>query len=348
MNEINWVSQEQRKNLWKEAKEKLKSKKIGSIHSLNNLSFLKLTEFRVVVYDQTQKLGEGRFGCAYFCETQAKDSYVLKIFNNNELINKKEIEIANDLGESDLSSIVKIENNQAAVLLKYLGDPLDYYLKDKKLSEDEQFTLAFKILFKIQQLHSGALSKKSIAYAHLDLRPKNITIDTNNDVHLIDFGFAKKLQGQIQLPKGSAQYLSIDCINLDYQSADVFSILRVLFISKIYKQYDRYHSSNLKEVTRNLTDQFIFSDEIIEKYPKLKALLDTSSGLSKKLSIDEIIDKVKQSRADEKIKISDERTEKMLDKKEKSPLMPLYQRQYQYNQDAVWQKPKKASYFIDA
>jgi len=70
-----------------------------------------------------------------------------------------------------------------------LGKSLDTSLW--LVDSDYKPSLARKIAWKIHQLHSGDLSSTHIGYVHLDIKPSNMVLDSENEIHLIDFGTAR-------------------------------------------------------------------------------------------------------------------------------------------------------------
>lgn len=105
----------------------------------------------------------------------------------------------------------------------YLGRPLDKYLSDPKwikATREERFELAIKIALAVHAFHSGQQSKTNTRYYHGDLALRNMTIDNQGQVHLIDVGYTSKLD--------------INSSVSDEVDALLVGILRKVFTSKIY------------------------------------------------------------------------------------------------------------------
>lgn len=68
-----------------------------------------------------------------------------------------------------------------------------------KLSEDHVITILYNMLCAINFLHSANI-------VHRDLKPGNILIDSNSNVQLCDFGFARILPKKTALGKKCEKY----------------------------------------------------------------------------------------------------------------------------------------------
>ncbi|WP_064006416.1 hypothetical protein [Piscirickettsia salmonis] len=63
------------------------------------------------------------------------------------------------------------------------------------ISAQNRFNYAIKICRLLDKLHSRTLSKSGTAYAHLDIKPGNITKDHQGQFHFIDLAACEKLDG---------------------------------------------------------------------------------------------------------------------------------------------------------
>lgn len=99
---------------------------------------------------------------------------------------------ANNLARLDNRNIVKVLDvirafNTCYIVMEYIsGSNLDDYIKQKdRLEEKEAIRIAKEIAKAVGYMHS----KKML---HLDLKPKNVMIDEDGGVHVIDFGLSKQ------------------------------------------------------------------------------------------------------------------------------------------------------------
>ncbi|OAJ33160.1 protein kinase domain-containing protein [Piscirickettsia salmonis] len=134
-------------------------------------------------------LGKTRRNLVTFAQTE--DGQVWAIKESLEIDKGlKESEIACDL---DAAKKMFKDNSKYYQIYRFLGLPLDQYLSQNRLTEEEQLDLAIKVSQAVHHLHIGTHSRTSNCYAHLDLKPSNICIDHEGRIHLIDYGFSERL-----------------------------------------------------------------------------------------------------------------------------------------------------------
>uniref|UniRef100_A0AC34GAC7 Protein kinase domain-containing protein n=1 Tax=Panagrolaimus sp. ES5 TaxID=591445 RepID=A0AC34GAC7_9BILA len=148
-------------------------------------------------YDYIKKLGEGGFGKVYLAkERSTGKEYAIKIidkkkmhkpeFAGRELQNMKSLEHKN---------IIKLYNavetwgdeigDSLYLVMEYAaGGDLYNYIKKNQITEANAKKLFNQIVTGVQYLHS----KK---FAHRDLKPQNILLDSNGDIKIADFGLSK-------------------------------------------------------------------------------------------------------------------------------------------------------------
>lgn len=160
-----------------------------------------------------------------------------------------------------LQSLLNIENQTEKLeenLCKVTG------LVHHELSDDRRLELSIDICLALAFLHEAGV-------AHLDLKPKNITIDSKDRVHIIDFGFSETNPEGIRIvknnsPRGTPLYLP----DYSYHSEeglsriqfDMIALKRVLFFdlefySKdgISKVSEKYRKAN-NVLTQDLVNKF--------------------------------------------------------------------------------------------
>jgi len=131
-----------------------------------------------------------------FAEDEVGDRYAVK----RELFCKKtsnEAHVAYDLGIAGSAVEKKPENSDFTfryLPYRYLGTPLHTYLANTPLTEDQRYVLCIKLAQILDGLHSGKQSNTNQSYAHGDIQYANITVDDNNDPHLIDFEITKPIK----------------------------------------------------------------------------------------------------------------------------------------------------------
>ncbi|ERL60891.1 protein kinase domain-containing protein [Piscirickettsia salmonis] len=175
-------------------------------------------------------------------------------------------------------------NSRDYQIFQFLGTPLNKYLEKNTLTKEQQYTLAIKIAYAVHHLHAGTYSKKGIRYAHLDLKPRNICIDKNSNVHLIDYGESEEIDGTLPFIKGTRSYLPFsDLFEVEKQDLDIFALLRILYLPENFKSYQ------IADDYRVSYNRWIFSDELLFKAPLLEDFLDTADGKTRSISAFDVV-----------------------------------------------------------
>ena len=111
------------------------------------------------------------------------------VFTNYRHKFRKEAENLAKLSHSNIVRVFDVfdENGTSYYVMEFLdGENLDDYIKSKgRLPEDE----AIKIIKEVGSALSYMHSKKML---HLDVKPKNVMMTSDGQVHLIDFGLSKQ------------------------------------------------------------------------------------------------------------------------------------------------------------
>lgn len=185
--------------------------------------------------------------------------------NINARIDEEAIEESENVKNAGehLASQINKEKHQHAIITRYRGRCLRNHLEhNPHLNDVQRIDLALKVVDAVSKLHKRG-------YAHLDLKPDNITIDQKGDVHLIDFGMIKKLDEQKHdVYFGTPAYMpnKQNCKNIAYKDADCFALMRTLFFA---------HEPAVRMQARNPS---VLNMRILENMPVLNDIF-AKSGL---------------------------------------------------------------------
>ncbi len=197
-------------------------------------------------------------------------------------IANNESAISRDLSKSrDTFWVDKDRQTIKTIIYTYLGVSLEKYLKENKnnLTDEQRLDLGIKVTRVLHELHSGLASKTKEMYAHLDIKPGNITIDDDGNVHLIDFGFSEKNPNEMMKKlKGTRDFL-MPCDDHSIQAKwemDVFALMRTLYTPPVFKilsaDLDRYIEC---QRNNNAYNACILTDEIVNNNLFLRAYKQT-------------------------------------------------------------------------
>lgn len=131
--------------------------------------------------------------------------------------------------------------------MPYLGQCLKNVLQLRPVQLDKtlRIRLAIDLCMQVFLLHNGLNSSTGTEYAHLDLKPKNITIDANNKIHLVDYGSAKTHPDEkLYSTLGTAEYSPPGTRSLTKEQMDIIALKR-----SIYAPLKFYCANGLKNLT---------------------------------------------------------------------------------------------------
>lgn len=191
-------------------------------------------------YIVSDTIGQGNFGKVKLgTHVLTGEKVAVKIFNKSKIKDEldlirinQEIDILKYLRHPNLIQLFEtVENSTNIYLVMELaskGDLLDFIIQNRKLSESQARRYFQDIIKAVEELHR-------LKIYHRDLKPKNILIDENLNLKVVDFGLSVR-QDHDRLLKtlcGSPSYLAPEILaGNQYQGAkaDIWSCGVILFV----------------------------------------------------------------------------------------------------------------------
>jgi serine/threonine protein kinase len=271
---------------WDLAKEKLENAPNGSKFKDKLHSFIKVNNAiycmaKVSDRSNDPRLKKGTEGKAKYAISKDATCYVIKITPPRsalDTLKKREQEILFDLNKS-MGTDQRVDKKKIYTVLKYTGVILEKYLAENDLSEDKRLDVAAQLAYNLYSLHHGLTSSSNKAYAHMDVKPDNATIDDKGMVHLIDFGMSKENPLEKTDFRGAINYSGYYELDKKLSGAelDVVALKRSLFMPKEFYCADGHVSRSQREYEK--LNQLL-PKSLLEKY-NLSEFIDTSSTLGK-------------------------------------------------------------------
>lgn len=188
-----------------------------------DITLSKGTSLQKGKYTIVKSLGQGSFGITYLATTQltiqgklgqmdttvqvaikeffmsemnsrSKDGSSIEgsngsLFSNYRQKFRKEAENLSKLDHSNIVHVLDVfdENNTTYYVMQYIdGQSLDeYILQQGCIAESKARAIVKEVGAAVQYMHSNKM-------LHLDLKPKNVMLDQNENIYLIDFGLSKQ------------------------------------------------------------------------------------------------------------------------------------------------------------
>ncbi|KAL5112087.1 Cyclin-dependent kinase-like 1 [Taenia crassiceps] len=147
-------------------------------------------------YEKLSKIGEGAYGMVFKClDTQTGDMVAVKRFNASDddpLVKKialREIKMLKRLKHPNLVNLIEVfrRKRKLHLVFQYIDHSLLHELDSQGpngLNRDKIVRITWQILLGINFCHQSSC-------IHRDIKPENILINSQGEVKLCDFGFAR-------------------------------------------------------------------------------------------------------------------------------------------------------------
>ena len=207
-------------------------------------SYIKTSDRKI--YLVGQNIGSGSRSNVYMAVDENNKHFALKFSMRSgvehDTVQSAENE-ANFYRELGILSSPTIHYHDSKLFAEIFITPM-HYVNEKTLSKyledhpnrtlDKCYELAIKLCFLIEKLH-----RKGIA--HGDIKPENIIIDENDELHLIDFECATKAINFVQTYESTKIYMLPNTIPLTRRQADILALMRSIFMDERFLTADETH-----------------------------------------------------------------------------------------------------------
>ncbi|MCX7114629.1 MAG: protein kinase [Gammaproteobacteria bacterium] len=178
-------------------------------------SFLMMDHQLYELSGEGEIIGEGAFGRVKLLREINTEPppitvgafYAVKIETTNTPRQQQEYELSKKLEIALGEKLERVIHSDEAgdtkkyyTRMHYLGQSLSEFLEDPDVSDRERLSIAIQLCDAVDKLH------RIHGYAHHDLKPENVLIDSQGVVHLIDFGYAMPLDAKQERITGSLLY----------------------------------------------------------------------------------------------------------------------------------------------
>ncbi|MGJ3501339.1 Protein kinase domain protein [Piscirickettsia salmonis] len=181
--------------------------------------YLKGSGPHIFVKSNGKVLGKGTYGEVTFAETEDGCMWAIKVSA------VPEGNIAFDVGKALRPFSQGGKHYQ---VYQFLGVPLDKFLIENTLSEEQKYDLAISLAREVHHFHAGTHSHTETQYVHLDIKPDNVCVDKDLNANLIDYGLSQKLATPLKQSPGSPCYVSNDYHQSSKAAKDTFALLRTI------------------------------------------------------------------------------------------------------------------------
>ena len=202
-------------------------------------------------YKILKNLGEGTQGKVKLClDTETGKKVAIKIIKKSLFDTKtdfkrkilREIALMRFLDHPHLIKLYQVfeSKNHLYMILEYAenGELYSYLVARRFLKPETAMRLFRQLIYAVEFLHTNSI-------CHRDLKPENILLDSNNNIKLCDFGFARWISSSNAAVTscGSPHYAAPEVIRghpYDGRCADIWScgvILYALLAVRIFNDF---------------------------------------------------------------------------------------------------------------
>ena len=222
-----------------------------NINQLNN-------EFLISSYKIIGLLGKGSFGVVKLgIHIPTNEKVAIKIISKknkkHNILTNSEISILKSLNHQNIVKIYEVieTNDNFYIIFEYIsgGELQKFILNQGRLNQTTIMNFFYQLVVGISYLHNNNI-------IHRDLKPENILLTKNEEIKIIDFGLAIKLDKKNQMLNsqcGSINYCSPEIIKGEEYNgklADIWSIGIILYVMNCGNP--PFIGKNNKEIQKNI------------------------------------------------------------------------------------------------
>lgn len=245
----------------------------GSLDEIVEEEELLTTGDRVGSFEVTECIGKGGMSQVYRAERidgQFEQTVAVKILDaplnhSHQDFFKKEKEILASLSHPNIAQIYDaniMPDGKPYFVMEYIdGMPVDDYVKSHSLSEKEVIELILDISKAISFAHQNMV-------IHKDIKPKNIFVDSNGIIKLLDFGISVSLGSEDEEIGGFSHFATPGYITPEMEKSEHVSITSDIYqlglvIHKLLTDKNPQDSSKSHESEISIDDAKIKSKELV-------------------------------------------------------------------------------------
>jgi len=153
-----------------------------------------------------EELGSGSQGVVYKAEQLGtKRTVALKVIREGAFASRaerrrfeNEVQLASQLKHPNIVSVFECgrDRGREYFAMEYAeGLPLDTYLSNQTLTVEQTVRLLLQVCDGVKYAHQRGV-------IHRDLKPGNVVVDAQGQIHVLDFGLAKRVADESDIPTG--------------------------------------------------------------------------------------------------------------------------------------------------